>query len=277
MRHHFSCRRESTSFKERYQHMSSFVAKSYRVERADAQPTSFVKADPGYSVFRVKWEAAKGPGEHEERELEMHPVVAFSFSLDDGTSNQPPWVKPTYVSKPVTALQGLKPTSPTARYWDVGLLTPDGHVFCYECREEPFYGQVFPKVLYEYVAGSVLDVKSFVQIFDNTYSGDETFENTPLQTIYTVSDQVKKFLEPEYCITPLQSIAPIAPVGSLASPVPLSPNKLQKRGREGWPKEKSNNKNSAPPNAGTEKRNRGGARTGAGRPKKSADNLFEGV
>ena len=230
--------------------------------------TSFVKADPGYSVFRVKWETAKGPGEHEERgrTLEMHPVVAFS--LDDGTSNQPPWVKPTYVSKPVTALQGLT----TARYWDVGLLTPDGHVFCYECREELGHRRVFPKVLYEYVAGSVLDVKSFVQIFDNKYSRDETF------VIYTVSDQVKKFLELEYCITPLQSIAPIAPIGSLASPVPLSPNKLQERGREGcWPKEKSKDKNSAPPNAGTEKRTRGGARTGAGRPKKSPDNLFEGL
>lgn len=230
---------------------------------ADAQPTSFVKADPGYFVFRVKWETAKGPGEHEERKLEMHPVVAFSFSFDDGTFNQPPWVKPTYVSKPVTALQGLKPT---LGYWDLGLLTPDGHVFCYEFREEPFFsGQVFPKVLYEYVAGSVLDVKSFVQIFDNTYSGNMR-ENS--NCIYTVSDQVKKFLEPR--ITPLQSIiAPIAPVGSLASPVPLSPNKLQKRGREGWPKEKSN--------AGTEKRTRGGARTGAGRPKKSPDNLFEGL
>jgi hypothetical protein len=238
---------------------------------ADAQPTSFVKADPGYFVFRVKWETAKGPGEHEERKLEMHPVVAFSFSFDDGTFNQPPWVKPTYVSKPVTALQGLKPT---LGYWDLGLLTPDGHVFCYEFREEPFFsGQVFPKVLYEYVAGSVLDVKSFVQIFDNTYSGNMR-ENS--NCIYTVSDQVKKFLEPR--ITPLQSIiAPIAPVGSLASPVPLSPNKLQKRGREGWPKEKSKDKNPAPPNAGTEKRARGGARTGAGRPKKSPDNLFEGL
>ena len=149
----------------------------------EAHPASFVKADPGYYVFQIKWETQEHGHEGHGpkwRELELHPVVAFSFSLES-TDNKPPWVKPEYASKPITALQGLNTTVPTARF-DVGLLTPDGYVFCYGFDA---FESILPGGIYQ---GSVVGVNSFVRIFKDAYlkAGDWRF---------TVSDQVDTFLE----------------------------------------------------------------------------------
>ena len=235
----------------------------------DPHLASFVKADPGYFIFRVKCGPDDPDGKWptlKERELEMHPVVAFSFSLDDGTTSK----KPSYVSKPMTALQGLRPTSLKAYcYWDVALLTPDGHVFCYEPADE-----LLPA--FEHVVGSVLDVKSFIQIYDNAAS---TLFSTHS---YTISDQVRMFgtMRTFAPTPPRPSIAPIAPIGSLSSPPLPKPKNLKKTRYEGLAKRKSPEvyDKSASAVEETEKSRRGGARPGAGRPKKLiGQNFFEGL